>query len=143
MPGKIKYVSVDEMIAIEKEADASGLTYAKMMENAGAIALLLEAVPMEVARLVTEATDLPVIGCVSGPHCDGQVVVLHDMLGYGGGHPPRSVKQYAKLYDQLVGAFGTYAKEVAEATYPTTDHGTAMDPAAIAELHKALETRAS
>ena len=48
------------------------------------------------------------IGIVSGPHCDGQVVVLHDMLGYGGGHPPRSVKQYATLHDVLVKAFRAF-----------------------------------
>ena len=64
---------------------------AKMMEGAGAVALLLEAVPSEVATMITESTDLPVIGICSGLHCDGQVVVMHDMLGYGGGHPPRSV----------------------------------------------------
>ncbi|MGB2985883.1 MAG: 3-methyl-2-oxobutanoate hydroxymethyltransferase [Phycisphaerae bacterium] len=115
---------------------------AKMMEDAGAVALLLEAVPIEVAALITEATGLPVVGCVSGPYCDGQVVVLHDMLGYGGGHPPRSVKQYARLYDQLVGAFRAYTKEVAEGAYPTADDGTAMDPAELAELRKAVAIQA-
>jgi 3-methyl-2-oxobutanoate hydroxymethyltransferase len=115
----------------------------KMMEDAGAVALLLEAVPVEVAGLVTQATELPVIGCVSGPYCDGQVVVLHDMLGYGGGHPPRSVKQYARLYEQLVGAFRAYAKEVSEGIYPTPDNGTMMDAAELAKLTGALEARPS
>ena len=69
---------------------------AKVMEEAGAVALLLEAVPTEVARVITENTELPVIGIVSGPYCDGQVLVMHDMLGYSAGHPPSSVKQYAK-----------------------------------------------
>jgi len=75
---------------------------AKMMESAGVIALLLEAVPIEVAGIITESTDLPVIGIASGPDCDGQVAVLHDILGYGGGHPPRSMKQYAKLYEEAL-----------------------------------------
>ena len=116
---------------------------AKMMEEAGAIALLLEAVPMEVARIITEATDLPVIGCVSGPFCDGQVVVLHDMLGYGGGHPPRSVKQYARLYEQLVEAFRAYATDVAEGRFPTPDISIGMNPTQLAKLQSILQERSS
>jgi 3-methyl-2-oxobutanoate hydroxymethyltransferase len=111
---------------------------AKMMEEAGAIALLLEAVPTEVAAIITESTELPVIGIVSGPHCDGQVVVQHDMLGYGGGHPPRSVKQYANLHDLLVEAFRAFAKDVVESGFPTDQHSVAMDPAEYDELRRAL-----
>ncbi len=112
---------------------------ARMMEEAGAIALLLEAVPMEVAAIITERSGLPVIGCVSGPKCDGQVVVLHDMLGYGGGHPPRSVKQYAKLYDQLVGAFKAYAQDVVEGSFPQADNSITMAEAEFTELRRTLE----
>jgi len=115
---------------------------AKMMEDAGAIALLLEAVPTEVAAIITESTDLPVIGIVSGPHCDGQVVVQHDMLGYGGGHPPRSVKQYANLHEVLVGAFRAFAKDVVEGGFPTDQHSVAMDPAEHEELQDVLATKA-
>ena len=111
---------------------------AKMMEDAGAIALLLEAVPAELARVITESTALPVIGCVSGPYCDGQVVVLHDMLGYGGGHPPRSVKQYARLYEQLVGAFRAYVSDVREGTFPTVADSITMDPKELEDLRRAL-----
>ena len=116
---------------------------AKMMEDAGAIALLLEAVPMELAGIITESTDLPVIGCVSGPFCDGQVVVLHDMLGYGGGHPPRSVKQYARLYDQLISAFRAYATDVAEGKFPTTDKSVGMDSTELTKLRGVLREDAS
>ena len=116
---------------------------AKMIEKAGAIALLLEAVPMEVARIITEATALPVVGCVSGPFCDGQVVVLHDMLGYGGGHPPRSVKQYARLYEQLVEAFRAYAGDVAEGEFPTADNSIGMNPTELAKLRDVLKERSS
>lgn len=112
---------------------------AKMMEDAGAIALLLEAVPMQVARIVTEATELPVIGCVSGPYCDGQVVVLHDMLGYGAGHPPQSVKQYVRLHEQLVNAFKSYATEVAEGVFPTAEVSSSMQPTEFDELERLLK----
>ncbi len=111
---------------------------AKMMEHAGAVALLLEAVPVEVAQIVTESTALPVIGIVSGASCDGQVVVLHDMLGYGGGHPPRSVKQYARLYEQLVEAFRAYATDVTEGAFPTSRQSVPMDPAEYEALQQAL-----
>lgn len=114
---------------------------AKMMEDAGAVALLLEAVPMELAGILAESTELPVIGCVSGPLCDGQVVVLHDMLGYGGGHPPQSVKQYARLYEQLVGAFRAYATDVVEGTYPDPQNSIRMDPAELDRLRKSLSSR--
>jgi 3-methyl-2-oxobutanoate hydroxymethyltransferase len=100
---------------------------AKMMEAAGAVALLLEAVPTEVAKVIAESTELPVIGIVSGPYCDGQVLVMHDMLGYGAGHPPRSVKQYARLHDQLLDAFRTFAKDVAENVFPAPVNSVAMD----------------
>ena len=116
---------------------------AKMMEDVGAVALLLEAVPKELAATITESTELPVIGCVSGPYCDGQVVVLHDMLGYGGGHPPRSVKQYARLHDLLVEAFQAYANDVAEGAFPLAEESARMDPAQLKELRRRLEKRAS
>jgi len=112
---------------------------AKMMEEAGAVALLLEAVPQELAQIISERTELPVIGCVSGPHCDGQVVVLHDMLGYGAGHPPRSVKQFARLRELLLEAFYTYAKEVAEGIIPTVEESGSMDGAQLQALRQSLK----
>ncbi len=114
---------------------------AKMMEHAGAIALLLEAVPAEVAKVITESTELPVIGIVSGPDCDGQVVVFHDMVGYGGGHPPRSVKQYARLHDVLVGAFRSFADDVRSGGFPAAEHTVRMDAKERGELERLLEAR--
>jgi 3-methyl-2-oxobutanoate hydroxymethyltransferase len=116
---------------------------AKMMEGAGAVALLLEAVPTEVAEIITQSTDLPVIGICSGPHCDGQVVVMHDMLGFGGGHPPRSVKHYARMHDQLVEAFRSFAQDVSEGSFPTTENSVAMDPTELSELKRVLGSRSS
>lgn len=111
---------------------------AKMMEDAGAVALLLEAVPAEVAGIITESTKLPVIGIVSGSRCDGQVVVFHDMIGYGGGHPPRSVKPYARLYEELLRAFKAYAKDVSEGAFPTAEQSIAMAPEQLERLCQAL-----
>jgi len=111
---------------------------AKIMERAGAVALLLEAVPLEVAKIIAESTELPVIGIVCGPHCDGQVVVLHDMLGYSAGHPPRSVKHYAKLHDPLVAAFRAYATEVVEGVFPSTENSIPMETSELAKLQEAV-----
>lgn len=114
---------------------------AKMMEDAGAVALLLEAVPTEVAKIIAESTSLPVIGIVCGPHVDGQVLVLHDMLGYGGGHPPRSVKQYASLHDIMVTAFRAYAQDVTSGAFPTEENAVGMDPVERGKLQKLLDAR--
>lgn len=111
---------------------------AKMMVESGAIALLLEAVPAEVAAIITERALVPVIGIVAGPDVDGQVVVFHDMVGYGGGHPPRSVKRYADLYGTLVGAFKAYAHEVASGAFPAAENSFAMDQTELSKLRRGL-----
>lgn len=111
---------------------------AKLMEQAGASSLLLEAVPQEVAREITRRTELPVTGIVAGGACDGQVVVLHDMVGYGGGHPPRSTKQYAKIHDTLVSAFRAYTQEVAGGEFPTAEQSPSMDEEQLAALREML-----
>lgn len=107
---------------------------AALMERAGAVALLLEAVPTEVAEVICRSTELPVIGIASGPACDGQVLVMHDMLGLNAGHPPRAVKQYARLAPLLVDAFRAYANEVASGGFPAAEQSTAMEPAELNEF---------
>lgn len=114
---------------------------ADLMVKAGAVALLLEAVPNEVAEIITERVSVPVIGCVAGPHCDGTVVVLHDMLGYAAGHPPRSVKRYANLRTVLTDAFREYVSDITERRYPTAEHGIAMPQAEAQQLQKLHKTR--
>lgn len=114
---------------------------AKMMESAGAVALLLEAVPGEVARIITERSTVPVIGIVAGPHVDGQVVVFHDMIGYGGGHPPRSVKQYAQAHAVFLSAFRAYAADVTKGAFPAKENSVAMEPKELDALNELLGRR--
>ena len=114
---------------------------AKLLEEVGAVALLLEAVPGEVARLITERTDLPVIGCAAGPHCDGTVVVLHDMLGYTAGHPPRSIKRYAQMHRLLAEAFQAYAGDVVAKRFPEEDHAVSMPAGEYERLTAVLAER--
>ena len=95
---------------------------AHALEAAGCFALVLEAVPAEVASHVTKELGIPTIGIGSGAGCDGQVLVWHDLLGLTTGHLPRFVKQYARLADQIVTAIEGYVADVRAATFPGDTH---------------------
>jgi 3-methyl-2-oxobutanoate hydroxymethyltransferase len=92
------------------------------LEAAGCFAVVLEAVPAEVAARVTEAVSIPTIGIGSGASCDGQVLVWHDVLGLTTGHLPRFVKQYARLADQIVAGIEAYVADVRASTFPADTH---------------------
>jgi 3-methyl-2-oxobutanoate hydroxymethyltransferase len=94
---------------------------AKDLQSAGSFAVVLEAVPADLAKDVTASLDVPTIGIGAGPHCDGQVLVLHDMLGMNE-RTPKFVKRYANVAEQISEAAIAYAREVAEGTYPGPDH---------------------
>jgi 3-methyl-2-oxobutanoate hydroxymethyltransferase len=111
---------------------------ALLMERAGVVGLLLEAVPSAVAKIVTERVKVPVIGCVAGPHCDGTVVVMHDMLGYAAGHPPRAVKRYANLHEVLTQAFREYVADVTEVRFPAAEHELEMPAEQLEQLQNRL-----
>ncbi len=110
---------------------------AKLLEEAGACALLLEAVPPEPAKIIAESTHLPVIGCGAGPHCDGHVIVLHDAIGLSGTRMPRFVKQYADTRGVLRQAVEAYVADIAERGYPTEEHFYQMDAGEAAKLKPA------
>jgi len=141
LPQSIQRIGGYKAQGKQAEVAARIIEDARLMEEAGAVALLLEAVPAEVAKVITESTALPVIGCASGPYCDAQVVVLHDMLGYGGGHPPRSVKRYAQLHDQLLGAFREYVRDVNDGEFPALQHAITMSTGEHQELQRILDGR--
>jgi 3-methyl-2-oxobutanoate hydroxymethyltransferase len=91
---------------------------AKALQHAGCFALVLEGVPDEVARMVTDAVDVPTIGIGAGRHCDGQVLVLHDLLGIEDRVTPKFVRRYASLKDDAVGAVRCYADDVRSGAFP-------------------------
>lgn len=95
---------------------------AKSIEAAGAFALVLEAVPSAVAKEVTASLHIPTIGIGAGPDCDGQVLVYHDFLGITEGKMAKYVKTYAHLGDEIRNAAATFAREVADGTYPGPEH---------------------
>ena len=92
---------------------------AKAMEDAGAFAVVLEVVPREIARLITESISIPTIGIGAGVHCDIQVLVLHDMLGLSFGKQARFVRPYADLREVITDAVSRYADDVRNGTYPS------------------------
>jgi len=94
---------------------------AKDLQSAGAFAVVLEAVPAELAGEVTAALDVPTIGIGAGPDCDGQVLVLHDMLGINP-RTPKFVKRYADLGTEIGGAAKSFAEDVATGRYPADEH---------------------
>ncbi|MBV8064248.1 MAG: 3-methyl-2-oxobutanoate hydroxymethyltransferase [Actinobacteria bacterium] len=96
------------------------------LEAAGCFAVVLEAVPSEVASAATRALTVPTIGIGAGADCDGQVLVWHDMLGYYEGHSPRFVKRYADLGSVITEALERYAFEVRGGAFPEPRHTYAM-----------------
>jgi len=104
------------------EAAERILADARELEEAGVFSLVLEAVPPELARTVTQALRIPTIGIGAGPHCDGQVLVVHDMLGLTFGRTPRFVKRYANLGEQALEAMRAFAREVASGEFPAPEH---------------------
>ncbi len=112
---------------------------AKQTINAGASSLLLEGVAAEVAQIITKNSDVPVIGCGSGPHCDGQILVAPDILGLTSGPKPKFSKSYADLAKGTVDAFTTYANEVAKGTYPDHDHCYHVKPGQLEKLQQLMK----
>ena len=92
---------------------------AKALEDAGAFAVVLEVVPREIAKLITESISIPTIGIGAGVHCDIQVLVLHDMLGLSFGKQARFVRPYANLREVMTDAVTRYADDVRNGTYPS------------------------
>ena len=96
------------------------------LEDAGCFSLVLEAVPAPVAARIGERLTIPTIGIGSGPDCDGQVLVLHDVLGLYEGRSPRFARRYADLATEIRGALERFAGEVRSGAFPTDEHTYAM-----------------
>lgn len=105
-----------------REAAAQLLDDAQALAMAGAFAIIIECVPPDIAAAVTATCPVPVIGIGAGPVCDGQVLVMHDLLGLSERTPPRFVKPYAALAETMRTAFQTYANEVQSGIFPAQEH---------------------
>ncbi len=94
------------------------LADAKAAESSGAFAIVLECIPAEIANEITAALSIPTIGIGAGNGCDGQILVMHDLLGLTPGRVPKHVKVYAELKEQVVQAVTQYRDEVREGAFP-------------------------
>jgi len=92
------------------------------VEDAGAFAVVLEGMPLDLAAEITAQLSIPTIGIGAGPQCDGQILVLHDVLGLCDRFSPKFAKRYAELWQAATDAIGAYAREVRGGTFPTDAH---------------------
>jgi 3-methyl-2-oxobutanoate hydroxymethyltransferase len=102
------------------------LADAQALDDAGAYSIVLESMPADLARRITETVRVPTIGIGAGPHCDGQVLVCYDLLGMYRELSPKFVKRYAELGDAAVQAFQAYVREVQGGQFPDAEHAFGM-----------------
>lgn len=117
------------------EAARALLDDAHALEDAGAFAIVLEVVPREIAKLITESVQIPTVGIGAGPHCDIQVLVIHDLVGLSFGKLPRFVRQYANLQETMTDAISRFAEDVRSGHYPAEAESYGLPAEAAAELH--------
>ena len=114
---------------------------ARALEAAGCFAVVLEAVPAEVARRVSDTLHVPTIGIGAGPDCDGQVLVWHDLLGLNDRKPARFVKRYADVGTEIQRALEAYAEDVRSRAFPSAEHTYAIPAEELALFEAATEER--
>jgi 3-methyl-2-oxobutanoate hydroxymethyltransferase len=111
---------------------------ARLLEQAGCFSIVLEAVPAPVAARITEALAVPTIGIGSGGDCDGQVLVLHDLLGLYEGRSPRFVKRYAEVGEAVKDALERYTSDVRSGAFPGEEHTYSIPDEELAAFEKSL-----
>lgn len=106
-------------VRAKEQAEAEKLKKdALLMQEAGCFAVVLEKIPAQLAKEVTESLHIPTIGIGAGPHCDGQVLVMHDMLGINNEFNPRFLRKYANLHEQITSAVKNYIEDVKSGDFP-------------------------
>jgi len=123
--------SADSAMELILDADA--------IEQAGAFALLLEAIPPELGKIITERLRIPVLSIGAGIHCDGQLLIIGDMLGYFEAFTPKFVKKYADLASIISKAYKDYVEDVKSMGFPEEKHTYKMPPEELKELEKMLD----
>lgn len=127
--GGFKVQAKDESAARELIEEAL------MLQDLGVFGIVLECIPEALAKMVSEKLLIPTIGIGAGAGCDGQVLVLQDVLGLNRGFTPKFVKRYAELGDAMVSALRLYAEEVRQGTFPEPKHTFTMDETILEKLY--------
>jgi 3-methyl-2-oxobutanoate hydroxymethyltransferase len=112
---------------------------AKAIQEAGAAMLLVEGVPPETGRIITQSLSIPVLGIGAGPYCDGQLLIVSDMLGLFEVFTPKFVKKYANLADVIRNSFQKYVQEVREGKFPTPEYCYKMKEGEAQKLEEMLK----
>lgn len=117
-PQSIYQFGTYKVRAKEDEEAEKLLSDAKLIENLGCFALVLEKIPADLAKKVSESISIPTIGIGAGPDCDGQVLVYHDMIGMNKGFSPKFLRRYLDLYTEITGAVSQYVQDVKSVNFP-------------------------
>lgn len=117
-----------------KDAAMQLIEDAKALEEAGAFAIVLEVIPREIAKIITETISIPTIGIGAGTECDIQVIVFHDLIGFSFGKLPRFVRQYANLRETITDAITRFAEDVRNGNYPNDEESYGLPEETASEL---------
>ncbi|MFC1846172.1 3-methyl-2-oxobutanoate hydroxymethyltransferase [Chloroflexota bacterium] len=117
-----------------KEAAERLLNDARALAQAGAFAVVLELVPSQLSKLITQKVSIPTIGIGAGPDCDGQVQVISDLLGLFADFVPRHAKQYVKMSDSIRAAIADYVTEVEAGKFPSSENSSSIDEEILTDL---------
>jgi 3-methyl-2-oxobutanoate hydroxymethyltransferase len=112
------------------------LDSAKKLQDAGVFSIVLECIPDELARIITESLRVPTIGIGAGPYCDGQVLVFHDAVGLFDRFTPKFVKKYANVWPIIQKGLKDYKKDVEEGKFPSKEHSFKTDPEIVGKLKR-------
>ncbi|MSQ32571.1 MAG: 3-methyl-2-oxobutanoate hydroxymethyltransferase [Dehalococcoidia bacterium] len=126
-PQSINQLSGYKVQGKTSAAAAQLINDAKCLEDAGAFSIVLESIPLQLAKRITENAGVPTIGIGAGIHCDGQVLVINDMLGMFSDIHPKFVKQYAHLSENISEALNRFSNEVKNGIFPEEKHSTSVD----------------
>jgi len=130
--GRLKAEATTAEMAVEL------IDLAEQAVRAGAASLLIEGSAAEVAEIITQRSEVPVISCGAGPGCDGQILLAPDILGLSCGPGPKFAKSFANLAEQSAKAFAEYAQQVAEGVFPDDDHSYHMKKGQLERLRELL-----
>lgn len=131
---KVKGKDIDEAKRI--------VTDAQNLEKAGVFSVVLECIPIELAKIITERLRVPTIGIGAGPYCDGQVLVFHDLVGFSNGYLPKFVKKYVDIHSVLSRAVKDYTRDVRAGKFPDDTHSYHLKSDEILREIKKLHRRA-
>ncbi|MDP6304115.1 MAG: 3-methyl-2-oxobutanoate hydroxymethyltransferase, partial [Candidatus Nitrosopelagicus sp.] len=126
-------------VQAKKSSDAMNLLEdARILEKAGVFSIVFEMVTSDVAKIITESVKVPTIGIGSGINCDGQVLVVHDMLGMFEKIKPKFAKRYLNLSEDIRNAINSYVKDVKEEKFPEQEHTFSMEKDELEKLEKEI-----